>query len=258
MTFFQAIILGIVQGLTEFLPVSSSGHLVIFQHIFSLQEPPIIFDVSVHVATLLAVFVFFRKRIIQTSFRDWIIIGIGTIPTVIAGLLLKSHIETLFSSLILVATNLVITGFLMFGTHYLIIKRKNKKKQTRNIHWKQALWIGCCQACAIFPGISRSGSTVAGGIIAEVDREKAFEFSFLLSIPAIIGATLLQLEEVVSGSVILNFHISTLLYGSVFAFLFALISLQWFRHVIQKAQLWMFGVYCFIVGIGVGLWVLLI
>ena len=239
MTFFQAVILGIVQGLTEFLPISSSGHLVIFQHLLNIGEPPIIFDAAVHLATLGAVLIYFRQQIWAAKLKDWLIIAVGTVPAMGFGLFVKSYLDNLFSSLSLISATLFVTGLLMFYAHYLA--RRNTKP-LKKITLLRGFWIGVWQAAAILPGISRSGATVAGALANDINREAAFSFSFLLSIPAILGASLLLIfDELGSLDQVFSLNVLT---GMMAAFIFALLSLAWFHRVISNSKLWLFGVYC--------------
>ncbi|MFC1858114.1 undecaprenyl-diphosphate phosphatase [Thermodesulfobacteriota bacterium] len=207
----QAAVLGIVQGLTEFLPISSSGHLVIFQHLFGLKEPELLFDICVHVGTLFAVcVVFFReiRSILLTlirlpklapslnglthlyaeneEIRIATLIVIGNVPTAILGLMFNKIAEQIFGSLEIVGFMLLITGALLWLTRRTGIKGR----PLRAVTIKDALVIGLVQGMAILPGISRSGVTISVALFLGVDREVAGRYSFLLSIPAIIGALL--------------------------------------------------------------------
>ena len=188
MTVWQAAILGLVQGLTEFLPVSSSGHLVIFQTAFKLEEAPIVFDTIVHLGTLIAVLVFFRKKLLKLNKKQISLIAVGTVPAVIAGLIIEPFLEALFTSLVLTAGGLIFTGCILLTT-------KNLTQQKQELTIRQAIVIGVFQALAIIPGISRSGSTVCSALHLGIKRESAFFFSFLLAIPAILGAQVLQLKD---------------------------------------------------------------
>ena len=186
LTLFQAVILGLIQGITEWLPVSSSGHLVIFQHLFGLQIP-VFFDVLLHVGTLAVVFVVFWrdileiiKAILKLDFKSeygrlFIFILLGSIPTALIGLIFHEILVSFFSNLLVVAIGLIITGTLLF-----FCERKLGKKELTE---KDSLLIGLVQGLAIIPGISRSGSTIGTGLLLGIDRDKVTRFSFLLSIP---------------------------------------------------------------------------
>lgn len=258
----EAAILGAVQGLTEFLPVSSSGHLVLAQHFLGITEPSITFDVFLHFATLLAVFIFFWKDIFKLRLHDYLKIGVSSIPAVVVGLLFKDQLEQLFSSPLLVAGALLFTAALMFVADGLLqraaldpvtVSKDETKGDVKEIgldmvSFKQACIIGIFQAVAITPGISRSGSTVAAGIFSKVRREAAFRFSFLMSIPVILGASLLQgLESLQAG--LTDVYPAQFLVGGVMAFSFGLASLGLFKFVIKNARLRIFGWYAGTVGI---------
>lgn len=249
MNILQAVILGIVQGVTEFLPVSSSGHLVIFQSLFQLQEPQLAFDVFLHLSSLLAIIVFFWPKLIKITWKELIIIGVGTIPAVIAGLLFKDALETFFSSIRLVGITLIVTGIINLITDKNLEKNtSDSSRSMKELNWKNAAVIGMFQSVALIPGISRSGSTLAGGIQQKMDRQSAFDFSFFLAIPAILGAGALQfLELFKSGFGAVN--VPLFLSGGMAAFLSGFISLKIFSYIIKKARLEWFGWYCISMGI---------
>ena len=180
MTIIQSLILGIVQGITEFLPVSSSGHLVIFEALLGMQQTGIFFEVLLHTATLGAVVVFFFPVLRKLTVAKVTLLILGTLPAAVIGILFKSTIESLFDSVALVALGLLVTAGINLGIAYYL-----RREQDAPITWKRALLIGALQAIAITPGISRSGSTIFAGLQSGLSRQQAFEFSFLLSIPAI-------------------------------------------------------------------------
>lgn len=244
MNFFQAVLLGFVQGLTEFLPVSSSGHLAIAQHFLGFKEANLAFDTFLHFGTLLAVIIFFWKDLLKLKIKNWLIIGVGTIPAVFAGLLIKDYIEGIITSTLLVAGFLIVTGIVNLVSD----KKLEQKETTTEITFKNAFIIGLFQAVAIIPGISRSGSTLFGGLLQKIDRKEAFKFSFFLSIPAILGATLLQGLDVLEIG--LN-GVSPLLYlvGAITAFITGISSLKVFKYIIEKARLEIFGWYCISAGV---------
>ncbi len=246
---FHAIILGIVQGLTEFLPISSSGHLVIFQKLFGLRSE-ILFDCSVHIGTLIAVFIYFWKdimRILETVFSfnkddpEFLLaidIVSGSIPTAIIGFLFKDYFERAFSSAETAGVMLILTGLIIGATRFFPEGKRDRVGILR------AILIGISQAVAIIPGISRSGATISCGIMCGIRRDKAFRFSFLLSIPAIIGAFLLESFRIS--------HIKDLfpvLTGTFFSAIFGLIALKILDRMIKKGHLYYFSPYCILVGI---------
>ncbi len=251
MDIVQSIILGAVQGLTEFLPVSSSGHLVVFQKIFNFSEAPIFFDTLVHFATLLAVVFYLRKEIIhilktlntkETQKLVGLII-LGTIPIVIVGFSIKDIIERVFSSLLLVAFSFFVTSVILFATYFF----KNQKKSITELNWKDSLFVGVFQALAILPGVSRSGSTVSASIFRNIKREDGFKFSFLLAVPAIFGAFVLQLKE--QGFQFMGSQILPDIIGFILAFAFGLISLKILEKVMVKGKLYYFGVYTLLLSV---------
>lgn len=261
-----AIILGIVQGLTEFLPISSSGHLIIFQHLFGMEEPELFFDICVHIGTLVAVIIYFWKDLWsiitalikgtvpfllrKVSFKETyndpniklaILIIIGTVPTGIIGVLLKKISDQLFSSLIIVGCMLLITGLLLWSTRWI----KKQSKGIKEFSIKNAVVIGTIQGMAIAPGISRSGSTIAIGLFLGLSRETAARYSFLLSIPAILGALVLILKDVTTISTI---SINAALIGGVTSCIVGYLSLKLLVYIVKKGQMHLFAPYCWIMG----------
>lgn len=244
MNSIQAIILGILQGLTEFLPVSSSGHLVIAQTIIpSFNQPGVLFDVVLHAGTLLAIIFYFRKTIQKINSKYLIMLIIGTIPVVLVGMLFQNQIESLFQSVKLVGFALLITSALNYLTDKKI-SRKFGPKQGPSL----SLLIGVAQAFAIIPGISRSGATIFAGTRLGLKRKNAAEFSFLLSIPAVLGANVLQfITHGLSASV----DISTYLAGFLGAFVAGYLSISVVLKLLLTKKFGIFAVYCAIVGISV-------
>jgi undecaprenyl-diphosphatase len=262
MEIYQGILLGILQGVTEFLPVSSSGHLVLGQHFFNLTEPMLSFDISVHLGTLAAiVIVFFKdiKNIILSIFKPFskesnpkliLLIITGCIPTAFLGCLIKIWEHVIFSSILLVGCMLVLTGIILWLTR----KRQNTPdSQNKNIQlsdftYKSAFFIGICQGIAVIPGISRSGATISAGLFSGLDRKMAAKFSFLLSIPAIIGAELLQLSESIGQPVILT---KATIFGTLASFITGWVALILLLKIVNKGKLHLFAPYCWVVGISI-------
>jgi len=236
MTFFQAFILGLVQGLTEFLPVSSSGHLVIIQHLFKLTQPPILFDIFVHLATALAIILVFWSALIKLTKKNIIFILIASIPAAVFGLLLNSQIQSLFNSLKLISLALFVTSLLLFSIKFFLPQAKKDKPKLLD-----AFIIGCFQALAIIPGISRSGSTISSAIFMGLKPITAFNFSFILSLPAVFGAQLLHLSDLTSISI--N-QIPFLLTGFITAFISGFFSLKLLKKLIIKGKVNTFAYYC--------------
>jgi undecaprenyl-diphosphatase len=232
----KSLLLGIVQGLTEFLPVSSSGHLVILKYWLNFQCEGVIMEVTLHFATLLAIIIFFRRRILNYATKEKIpLIIVGTIPIVLIGVLFKDEIELLFNNYLLVVITLSITGFMLF------LSRKSKESKDE-LDLKTALIIGIAQAIAITPGISRSGFTVATALLLGVKRKKAFEFSFILAIPALLGAFIINIPDIYGA----NIEVASLISGGVAAFLSGLVALWIFYKVIIKKDLYLFSYYLWV------------
>lgn len=266
MDIFQGIIIGIVQGLTEFLPVSSSAHLVFIQNILGVQSS-LAFDTFLHLGSLLAVLWFFRADIIKMilswisslsdiihgRFREgfyddpykrlaWYVI-IATIPVGLAGVFFEDSVDALFSGALYVpAFFLFVTGTIL----YLSQRMTSGSINFRNITGKHALFMGLGQACAILPGLSRSGTTIAAGLVAGLDKEFAAKFSFILSIPAILGAFILQVKDIGSA---MDANFLPIFLGFVAAFISGYIAIKWMLDLIQKRNLDIFAYYCWIVGI---------
>ena len=244
MSITQSIILGFVQGVTEFLPVSSSGHLVIAQNIFNLH-PPLLFDVFLHLGTLFAVLFFMRKKIImlmknmRTNKTLLASLAVATIVTGIAGLSLHDKVEQAFNSLNTVGFFLVLTGVLL-----LITKVGSFSKLGFPL---RPIIVGIAQSFALFPGLSRSGTTISTGLILGLTPSDAFEFSFLLYIPAAIGALLLECFKT-KPTDIQNMLVPGIV-GIVAAFAVGVVSLTVLKKVLVSNKLWYFSIYCFALGI---------
>lgn len=264
MTFFQAIILGIVQGLTEFIPVSSSGHLVLVPHFLGWEFSPsqaFIFDVLVQWGTLLAVFIYFWKDLttIATAFVRGILAGkpfadadakmgwyliIATIPAVVAGLTCKDLIEHAFASPRM-------TGVFLLGTAVLLVIAEtvgHRNRSMKEITWKDSLWIGFSQVLALLPGVSRSGSTIAGGMTRHLDRSSAARFSFLMSIPVMLGAGVLAFKDLADLPAAGDF-IAPLLVGFLVALISGYIAIRWLIAYLSKHSLYVFAAYCTVLGL---------
>jgi len=249
MTIIEAIILGIIQGLTEFLPISSSGHLVIGQKVLGISVTGNVFEIVVHLGTLVSVLIVFWADIWQlitslksTSTQKYILaLAIGTIPAVIIGFVFKDVISGAFDNIRVVSITLLITGIILLATKFI-------KTRLMDISIGRGLLIGIAQAMAIIPGISRSGMTISLGIYLGIAPGKAAKFSFLLGIPTIIGAGLLtgldmvkSSEPILPGSVLIVGFISSLLVGWI--------SLKWLLGLIRSGKFHWFGVYCIFVGL---------
>ena len=264
MDIIQAIIIGLVQGLTEFLPVSSSAHLIFIQHFLGVTEPSLAFDVLLHLGTVVAVVGYFWRDILQmiiaffSSLVDlfkgrfiseikkdqykkltWYVI-IATIPVGIIGYLFNSTIESLFTGISIPAFFLLITGCILYFSQ----RMNSGEINLKNMSWKETIIVGCGQACALLPGLSRSGTTIATGLFLGLDKEFAAKFSFILSIPAILGAAVYQLKDVSGGSVELTAWIA----GFLVAVISGYFAIKFLLKLIQERSLDVFAYYCWIVG----------
>jgi undecaprenyl-diphosphatase len=250
MTTIQALWLGIVQGLTEFLPVSSSGHLVIFQHFFGIRETPLAFDVFVHWGTLVAVFIAFWDDIYKIIKRPFskltYLIIVGCIPAGLAGFLLQPIFEKAFQSLLVVGIGLLITGVVLMLSENMASHSLFEKSVRETTYW-DVLFIGIVQAVAIVPGISRSGSTIAGGLLAGLNRDFAARYSFLLSIPVILGAGVLQLKDLAETG-FGNQAILPYIIGPAAATISGYLAIKLVMKLVRKGRLSVFSYYCWGVG----------
>ncbi|MFH1798777.1 MAG: undecaprenyl-diphosphate phosphatase [Candidatus Omnitrophota bacterium] len=248
MTIAEAIISGIVQGVTEFLPVSSSGHLVFLHKLFGLNEPTLHFDICLHAATLLAVVSYFRKDISrlvnEKNTRYLIFIIIAAIPAVVVGVLFEQYITMFFMSPKRTAAMLLFTSFVLFLGQ--IVSRK-RVESGKTLTVRSSFAIGAAQAVALLPGVSRSGMTITAGLFSGIKAEEAFRFSFLLSIPVILGALVYKL--LTSGFCDLSGNIAQYASGMVFAFITGIVSLFLLWKAMRHKYLFVFAVYCLMLGI---------
>ncbi|GHT74828.1 undecaprenyl-diphosphatase 4 [Spirochaetia bacterium] len=252
MGILEAIILGAIQGITEFLPVSSSGHLVLLQKIFGISEPVLLFDTMVHVGTLAAVFVVLWKdiwgilqRIIQpvTGF-----LVLATIPTVIVALIFKDHIEAAFESGEFLGFAFLFTAIALLAAEFLA-RRAGKTKPAGAMGWVDALVIGICQAAAIIPGVSRSGMTLSGALSRRLERGYAARFSFLLSIPAILGALALQVKDIAGADSAGGIGAAPIIAGTVTAAIVGFFAIKFMLKIVREKSLRGFAVYVAILGV---------
>jgi undecaprenyl-diphosphatase len=236
MTLLQAIILGIVQGITEFLPISSSGHLILGESLLGLEVAELKdFDIVVHVGTLLAILIYFWKDVWNTKLWPWLILG--SVPAALVGFTLEDQIDSIFRSAPAVGGMMILVGAL-----FLIPEPKQRK--AKKLNWKNVLLIGTAQAFAIIPGVSRSGSTIFTGTMLGLNREEAARFSFLLGSIAIGGAgllTALDLSESTTAYPVLGA-------GFLAAFLSGLAAVNWLMSYLKKHPLKNFGVYLLALG----------
>lgn len=266
LSILKAVLLGAIQGATEFLPVSSSGHLVIAQSLLGIKLEGgglLAFDVCLHFGTLLAVLVFFRRevgQIIASYFRRvtdekpekgfgvrqarrlGLLIVVGTIPAAIIGVLLNDFFERLVSNAMSAAFMLLVTGAILWGTRWVSAGSIGVMR----MGFVRSLLVGCAQALAIIPGISRSGSTIAGALYLGIDRDLAARFSFLLAVPAIAGATVFKLGDLANFS---KEIIVAAIVGTVVAFIVGLACIKWLLGIVRRGQISWFAPYCWAVGL---------
>ena len=256
MLIIHAILLGAIQGLTEFLPVSSSGHLVLLQRLLDFKGPDVVFDTFLHVGTLVAVCVAFRrdlKCIGQTLIhldvksqhgRLFILLILGTIPTAFMGVAFRGFFERLFSQVFPAALMLLVTGCILFVAD----RVKNHRTIPKGIKKIDAILVGIVQGLSIVPGLSRSGSTISAGIFLGLDRNVAARFSFLLSIPAIAGAGVLQAPNVTQLEQNL---VLPLIIGTVVSAVTGYVAIKILLRMVSQKRLSFFSYYCWTVGLGV-------
>ena len=273
MTILQSLLLGALQGVTEFLPVSSSGHLAVAQHLFSLGDVPLLFDVFLHLATLVAVMLYFRRSILklfcalgrmiarrpvasgvsdengltksdEASRKTVAAVIVATLVTGVIGIAAEKILPSL--SIRFVFAGFIVTAFILLFSQY-VSKKRRGADNGNGISWKQALVVGAAQGIGTLPGISRSGSTIAGGLLSGLDRVDAGEFSFIVSIPAILGAFILELKDFdkMSGSI----GALQIVIGCAAAFVVGYASLSLLMKIIKKGKLGWFA--CYLVPLGI-------
>jgi len=262
----KAAILGIVQGLTEFLPVSSSGHLVLGKYFLGLTEQGIEFEVFVHFGTLLAVVTIFWRDLVDlvktffslftpqfhktgitrqynrnTNFRLLVFLIVATIPAAVIGLLFEEDIVSAFQNPRFTCAMLLVTALLLFLTLFV-------KKADQSLKAKNTILMGFAQALAILPGISRSGSTISVGLFLKVDGDTAARFSFLLAVPAILGATILKTADLLQAGIDANYFLA-LAVGMITAYVSGYLAIETLLGVVRRGKLYVFAPYCFIIGL---------
>lgn len=253
MDLLQAIILGIIQGITEFLPISSSGHLVLLEKIWSIDDSIIFFNVILHFATLLAVIIFYHRKITNLILHPFNktnrLLILCTIPTILIVLIFNSFFESTFSG------GLLIVGFLITAL-FLIITEKISKNYEKSLHNysnidnKKAVLLGVFQGLAVMPGLSRSGTTVCAGIIMGIEKKEAIDFSFLMSIPIIIASMVYELLKL-DTTTISNINIPNVIIGSAFAFIFAILGIKLMLKVVEKIKYSYFAIYLIVLSVAI-------
>ncbi len=264
MDILQAIVLGIVQGITEFLPISSSGHLVIVPYLLGWTFPKdqtFVFDVLVQWGTLFAVIVYFWRDLVDITVGflrslwerhpfathdarlGWYLI-LATLPAVILGLIFKNAVENAFS-------DPHATGYFLWITAALLIVAEmagRRERTLEHVNWVDALWIGFAQVLALFPGVSRSGATIAGGMTRQLDRTASARFSFLMSVPVMLGAGLVALHDMIKLPHLGQF-LPPLMIGFLTALIAGYIAIRWLLAYLTKHSLYIFAAYCVLLGL---------
>jgi undecaprenyl-diphosphatase len=260
----EAVILGIVQGLTEFLPVSSSGHLVIVPELFNMPQPAVGFEILLHVATLVAVLGYFLRDVVKRVLslvapksldrgevkywrRLFLWLVIGSVPAALAGLLFSSFFEGLFSSTLAVGLFLLVTSGLLAGADFSLARMQRDQVQLDVMRPADALVVGCFEALAIAPGISRSGATISAGVYLGFDRATAARFSFLLGIPAILGALILKLKDVSGGFA--GASGGAYAVGAIAAAVSGVLAVHLLMRYVREHRLRVFAVYTGVLGL---------
>ncbi len=263
MSYFESVLLAVLQGLTEFLPISSSGHLVIAEYLLGVKKSGIEFEVFVHFGTMLSVVLIFWRDVIEIlrsffskifkikelgenyrndpNFRTALLIIWASIPAGLVGILFEDKIENIFQNPKLTALFLVFTGLILFSTRFA------KNNPSGDFSIASSFIVGVAQAFAILPGISRSGTTISAGMLLGIDGVRSARFSFLLSLPAILGATLLKVKEIMSAGLFAD--LPQLSLSAIVAFVAGYIAIRFLLSVISKGNFRLFAYYCFLVGV---------
>lgn len=250
MTFWEGVILGFVQGVTEFFPVSSSGHLVMAQAMLSVDVPGVLFEVAVHVATLFSILLVYRSRVTElirgvlSGDRDAYeyvgLIVVATIPAGLLGVFAKDRIETLFENPYVPGFALLATGVFLWSSRGPLATAVEKRPT-----WRSALLIGVAQACALVPGISRSGATVVAALWLGLEAREAAAFSFLMAVPAIVGAAVLQIPDLAGAPAL---GTSALIGGGVVAAVTGVLAIRTFVAILARRSFHFFAPYCWVAG----------
>ena len=268
MTYFEATILGLVQGLAEFLPISSSGHLALLQNWFGIEETKVLlFTVLLHVGTLISVFIMYWKDIweliveLGLTIKDictgkglrmeerpvrklGVMIIVATIPTAIIGFAFKDFFDSLYTSVIPIGVGLIITGFLLVFAE----KKGESTRGIKEMNLRNAIFIGTVQGIAICPGISRSGSTLFGSLVCNLDRKFAVKFVFLISIPSILGSAILETPAAIEAGISLS-QLGPVLWGMLVAAVSGVVAIKSMIKIVSDKKLSIFSYYVWILGL---------
>jgi undecaprenyl-diphosphatase len=249
----KAVVLGALQGLTEFLPVSSSGHLLLARKLFGLTEGGLLLDVMLHVGTLAAIFAVFWDDILymirHPLKRFPLLVVVATVPTALIGIFLKSRVEFLAETGMMAGVCFLFTGCLL----WIADNHKNKGwKKIRNLSYGNAFFIGLLQGIAVLPAVSRSGSVLAGCFLCETERKTASKFAFIMSIPPVLGAAILEAKDLAeAGADIMPMGIGPMCLGVLISALTGYVAIRWMLNIIRRGSLKIFSVYVWILGAGV-------
>ncbi|MBU1177861.1 undecaprenyl-diphosphatase UppP [Patescibacteria group bacterium] len=257
MNILQAVVLGLVQGATEFIPISSSGHLVLAREVFGWEDPGVVFDIFLHLGTLAAVLIYFRRdwlKIIKDLFgrsgdkRTAINLVVATLPAFILGFLFNDYINSIFRHALWVSTFLIIVGLIFisaekFASHKII------KKDLDKVSWKDALLIGLVQALALLPGVSRSGITIAAGMFRSLKRTEATRFSFLMASIAILGASIFGSFAAMQDEGYLSGFWPEIVIGSIIAAIVGYLSIKYLMKFLSQHKLYIFAAYLICLGV---------
>ena len=256
--YLYAAILGIVQGIAEFLPISSSGHLVLADEILkqlsgtTLPAESATMSIALHFGTLLAIIVVYRRELpgIIRDFSLLKLILLATIPVGVVGLLFKDTVETTFNTPLLTGGALIVTAFFLLAGRHL----QRRQLVPSELTAASAGIIGVFQAIAIVPGISRSGITISAGLACGLTREQAARFSFLIAVPAIGGASLVKAKDLITGQVIAGSNFAPVVLGTLIAFIVGIAALRWLLKIVTADRLHWFACYCLVIGIVTVIW----
>lgn len=248
MNIISVFLLSVIEGLTEFLPISSTAHQILLSHILRIAQSDFLttFEIVIQIGAIAAVVVIYYKKIFSN--KDLFYKAcVGFVPTGILGFILFKHIKALLTSSLVPVISLFIGGLVIIGIEMFLKKSHHKTKTLKEMTYKDALWVGLIQSISMIPGVSRSAASIFGGMALKLDREAAVEFSFLLAIPTMVAATGLDLVK--SAGTISSSQIFDLVLGTLIAFIVALLVIRWLLRYVQKNNFIGFGVYRIILAI---------
>lgn len=253
MDLLHLLLLAVIQGIAEFLPISSSGHLVVAAALLGEQLDIADVNIVLHLGTLVAILIFYFHRIIRLLTADRRVVPlliVGTLPVTVLGLTIKRQFAWMLESPALAGVMLVLTGLILL----LPGRFRTDTGTYQDLTWRQSFWIGCAQSLALMPGISRSGTTIVAGLAAGLSRRDAAAFSFLLAIPAISGASVLQLVDMIEGGISVSTPAWKLVLGALVSCVVGWAALSWLVSLLEHGRLHYFSIWCVAVGLGVLIW----